>query len=315
MHEPGAKPLASPIGMDHKSADATNVLPDASSNGTHQPPIGGGFQEHVAGKQLAELVERLGQRREGEIVVKLRFTLVGQLLEGQDRFGIGKSGWFDRDFHQRWFRAKGTPWVWTDYFPRSILKADSRRTPKGDKGPVMRVLINGQTLELDQGDITLAEVDAIVNAANGQLVGGGGVDGAIHRRGGPEIMQETAAKYPEGCPTGSAVISGARQLKAKYVIHAVGPVWSGGQRGEAELLAGAYRRCLELAVEHDCQQIAFPALSAGAYRFPMDQAARIALRTTIDFLQEQGKPALVRFVLFDAGAYGAFAAALEELTR
>lgn len=177
----------------------------------------------------------------------------------------------------------------------------------------MQVRINGQTLELHQGDITLAEVDAIVNAANSQLAGGGGVDGAIHRRGGPEIMRETDAKYPQGCPTGSAVITGAGLLKARHVIHAVGPVWSGGHRGEAELLAGAYRCCLELAVEHGCQSIAFPALSAGAYRFPMDQAARVALHTAIAFMKEQGKPALVRFVLFDEGAYGAFAAVLEEL--
>ena len=178
----------------------------------------------------------------------------------------------------------------------------------------MQVTINTCTLELHQGDITLQEVDAIVNAANSRLAGGGGVDGAIHRRGGPGIMAETTARYPDGCPTGSAVNSGAGKLAAKHVIHAVGPVWSGGQRGEAELLAGAYRRCLELAAEHECRSIAFPALSAGAYRYPLDQAARVALRTAIDFLQQHGKPRLVRFVLFDAGAYGAFAAALEELT-
>jgi O-acetyl-ADP-ribose deacetylase (regulator of RNase III) len=177
----------------------------------------------------------------------------------------------------------------------------------------MQVEINLQTLELHRGDITLQEVDAIVNAANSRLAGGGGVDGAIHRRGGPDIMAETDEKYPDGCPTGSAVISGAGNLPAEYVIHAVGPVWGGGQRGEAGLLAGAYRRCLELAVEHDCRSIAFPALSTGAYGYPMDQAARVALRTAIEFLKQHGQPELVRFVLFDAGAYGAFAAALEEL--
>lgn len=177
----------------------------------------------------------------------------------------------------------------------------------------MQVQINGQTIELHQGDITLAEVDAIVNAANSRLAGGGGVDGAIHRRGGPEIMVETDAKYPHGCPTGSAVITGAGNLSAKYVIHAVGPVYGGGQRGEAEQLAGAYRRSLELALEHDCRSIAFPALSTGAYRYPIDQAARVALSVAIEFLKENGRPELVRFVLFDAGAYGAFAAALEEL--
>jgi O-acetyl-ADP-ribose deacetylase (regulator of RNase III) len=179
----------------------------------------------------------------------------------------------------------------------------------------MRVEIQGQTLELHQGDITEQAVDAIVNAANSRLAGGGGVDGAIHRRGGPEIMRDTDRRYPEGCPTGSAVISTAGGLPAKYVIHAVGPVWSGGGRGEADLLAGAYRRSLELAVAHDCQSIALPALSTGVYHFPMDQAARIALRTAMDFLSEKRGPALVRFVLFDAGAYGAFAAALEQLGK
>ena len=179
----------------------------------------------------------------------------------------------------------------------------------------MRVEIGGCTLELHQGDITLQEVDAIVNAANSRLAGGGGVDGAIHRRGGPGIMAETDRKYPQGCPTGSAVISGAGKLKAKHVIHAVGPVWSGGHRGEAELLAGAYRRSLELAVEHQCASIALPALSTGAYGYPMDQAARVALATAIEWLKQQAKPALVRFVLFGPAAYEAFAAALEEMDK
>jgi O-acetyl-ADP-ribose deacetylase (regulator of RNase III) len=177
----------------------------------------------------------------------------------------------------------------------------------------MQVHINGRTLELHQGDITLQQVDAIVNAANSRLAGGGGVDGAIHRHGGECIMVETSARYPNGCPTGSAVISGGGNLQAKHVIHAVGPVWSGGQRGEGDLLAGAYRRSLELAAEHHCHSIAFPALSTGAYRYPVDQAARIALQTAIEFLKQHDRPELVRFVLFDAGAYGAFAAALEEM--
>jgi len=178
----------------------------------------------------------------------------------------------------------------------------------------MRAQINGKTLELRQGDIVLEHVDAIVNAANSRLAGGGGVDGAIHRRGGPSIMEETRAKYPEGCPTGSAVITRAGDLDAQYVLHAVGPVWSGGGRGEEMLLAGAYRRCLELAVEHHCQSVAFPALSAGAYRYPIDRAARVGLSTVVAFLREQGRPSLVRFVLFDAPAYEAFAAALCDLT-
>ena len=177
----------------------------------------------------------------------------------------------------------------------------------------MRREINGAILELAQGDITLEQVDVIVNAANSRLAGGGGVDGAIHRRGGPAIMAETDQKYPDGCPTGSAVLAGGGDLLAKYVLHAVGPVWGGGQRGEADQLAGAYLRCLELAVENGCRSIAFPALSTGAYRYPMDQAARVALSTAIDYLKTHGKPERVRFVLFDAGAYGAFAAALEEL--
>jgi O-acetyl-ADP-ribose deacetylase len=178
----------------------------------------------------------------------------------------------------------------------------------------MRRKIGQSIIELHQGDITHEEVDAIVNAANSSLMGGGGVDGAIHRRGGPSIMAETDLKYPQGCPTGSAVISTAGNLKAKYVIHAVGPVWRGGEHGEAELLAGAYRRSLELAVEHDCRSIAFPAISAGVYGYPMDLAAWLALATSIDFLHKNERPELVRFILFSEGAYGAFSATLEQLT-
>jgi len=174
--------------------------------------------------------------------------------------------------------------------------------------------IKNGLLELTQGDITQQEVDAIVNAANQKLAGGGGVDGAIHRRGGPSIMEETRRRYPQGCPTGSAVISQAGELPAKFVIHAVGPIWSGGQKGEAELLASAYRTSLELAARHDCQSIAFPSLSTGAYRYPIDQAARIALETAADLLRAGQAPSLVRFVLFDDAAFGAFSAALEQLS-
>lgn len=179
----------------------------------------------------------------------------------------------------------------------------------------IRVEINGCVLELQQGDITLQEVDAIVNAANSRLAGGGGVDGAIHGRGGPAIMAETDRKYPQGCPTGSAVISAAGKLKARHVIHAVGPVWHGGHRGEAELLAGAYRRSLELAVEHGCASIALPALSTGAYGYPMDEAARVAIATAIPWLKERAAPGLIRFVLFGPAAYEAFVAALEKLAK
>ena len=178
----------------------------------------------------------------------------------------------------------------------------------------MRVTINGKTLELTQGDITKQETEALVNAANSRLAGGGGVDGAIHRGGGPDIMEETDRRYHEGCPTGSAVISGAGRLPANYVIHAVGPVWRGGGHGEPELLAASHRRSLELAVENGCSSIAFPALSTGAYGYPLKEAARVALQTVIDFLNERGQPDLVRFVLFDKSAYEAFAAVLKELT-
>lgn len=179
----------------------------------------------------------------------------------------------------------------------------------------MRFQIRSCTLELVQGDITLQDADAIVNAANSRLAGGGGVDGAIHRRGGPAIMEETHRRYPQGCPTGSAVISGGGNLAATHVIHAVGPVWRGGQAGEPALLASAYHRALELAVEAGCRSIAFPALSTGVYAYPMDQASRVALKTAITFLNDNGRPDLIRFVLFGEGAYGAFAAALEELTK
>lgn len=177
----------------------------------------------------------------------------------------------------------------------------------------MRVAIHGRTLELTQGDIIEQQVDAIVNAANSHLAGGGGVDGAIHRRGGPAIMQETARRYPRGCACGTAVITSAGDLPARYVIHAVGPVWQGGTAGEAELLASAHQRTLELASQHGCKSIALPALSCGAYGYPVDQASRIALGAARSFLEQDPIVELVRFVLFGPGIYGAFAAALEEI--
>jgi O-acetyl-ADP-ribose deacetylase len=118
-------------------------------------------------------------------------------------------------------------------------------------------------------------------------------------------------RYPEGCPTGSAVATGAGKLSAKYVFHAVGPRWKGGKRGEAELLAGAYRRCLELAVEHDCRSVAFPAISTGIYGYPKDQAAAVSLGTVREFLLQQNRPELVRFVLFDAETREVFGKVLE----
>ena len=170
-------------------------------------------------------------------------------------------------------------------------------------------------IELVQGDITSQRVDAIVNAANSRLAGGGGVDGAIHRAAGPTLMEETRVKYPEGCPTGSAVTTSAGRLSAKFVFHAVGPIWRGGVAGEADLLAAAYQRCLELAVEQACHSIAFPAISTGVYGNPMDLAAERSLATVRKFLLEQQQPELVRFVLFDGGSFGAFARALEAMAE
>lgn len=168
-------------------------------------------------------------------------------------------------------------------------------------------------MELVQGDITQQQVDAIVNAANSRLAGGGGVDGAIHQAGGPSLMQETRQKYPEGCATGNAVMTGGGNLPSRFVFHAVGPVWRGGRHGEPELLASACRACLKLAVEHGCESIAIPAVSAGIYGYPLDLAAANLVKTSMDFIRWHQKPALVRFVLFDQGAFGAFARAVEEI--
>jgi O-acetyl-ADP-ribose deacetylase len=179
----------------------------------------------------------------------------------------------------------------------------------------MQRTINARMLELVLGDIAAQETDAIVNAANSRLAGGGGVDGAIHRAGGPAIMDETRRRYPDGCPTGSAVISGGGSLRAKYVIHAVGPVWSGGGRGEAELLASAYRRALDLAAEHACRSVALPALSTGAYRYPLEAAASVAVGTTAESLEqldEDSPLAAVRFVLFSEEVLGVFESALGD---
>lgn len=179
----------------------------------------------------------------------------------------------------------------------------------------MQVIIAGKSLELQQGDITRQEVDAIVNAANSQLSDGSGVNGAIQRRGGESIMAETRRDYPDGCPTGSAVITAAGKLSARFVIHAVGPVWQGGECGEADLLSSAYRRSLELASEHHCQSIALPALSTGVYGYPLDEASRVALVTAMAHLETHDLPSVVRFVLFDDVAFEAFALNLIELTR
>ncbi|MGB9588352.1 MAG: O-acetyl-ADP-ribose deacetylase [Armatimonadota bacterium] len=175
----------------------------------------------------------------------------------------------------------------------------------------MRANIGIATLELVKGDITEQDTDAIVNAANRTLLGGGGVDGAIHRAGGPKILEE--CEKLGGCETGDAKITTGGRLKAKYVIHAVGPVYRDGRSGERELLASAYKRSLEVAVQHGIKSIAFPSISTGAYRYPVADAADVALRTVISFLKENPQVELVRFVLFDDRTYAAYQSALEGL--
>lgn len=152
-----------------------------------------------------------------------------------------------------------------------------------------------ERIRIQQGDITKLEVDAIVNAANESLLGGGGVDGAIHRAAGPQLVAE--CRTIGGCPTGEARITGGYRLPAKYVIHTVGPVYSGKPR-DAKLLASCYRNCLALAVENQVKQVAFPAISCGVYRYPIDQACRIAIDTSREFLQNHPELEAVIFVLF-----------------
>jgi len=175
----------------------------------------------------------------------------------------------------------------------------------------MEVMVNKARLVLVKGDITEEETDAIVNAANSRLAGGGGVDGAIHRAGGPAIMEE--CRRIGGCPTGKAVITGAGNLKAKYVIHAVGPIYQGGTKGEEKLLRGAYEESLKIATKKGLKSISFPAISAGAYGYPLDEAARVALQTVIEYLKSTEGLELVRFVLFDERTLDAFRRQLTAL--
>lgn len=175
----------------------------------------------------------------------------------------------------------------------------------------MKVELGTSTLELVQGDITQQDTDAIVNAANESLLGGGGVDGAIHRAAGPELLTE--CRRLGGCETGSAKITRGYRLKAKYVIHAVGPVYRDGRHREPALLASAYRTSLELASQNKCASIAFPAISTGVYDYPLEEAAHIGFRTIIDYVSEHTEIELVRFVLFDARAFQIHAATLEQV--
>lgn len=162
-----------------------------------------------------------------------------------------------------------------------------------------------------QGDITTLQVDAIVNAANSSLLGGGGVDGAIHRAGGPELL--TACKKLNGCATGDAKATPGFRLPAKWVFHAVGPVWDGGSHGEDALLASCYRRCLELAREHCVSSIAFPAISTGVYGYPRKAAAEIAVRTVLENVRASGV-LQVEFVCFDGATLESYKRLLEALS-
>jgi O-acetyl-ADP-ribose deacetylase (regulator of RNase III) len=156
-------------------------------------------------------------------------------------------------------------------------------------------------IEVRKGDITLMQVDAIVNAANTSLLGGGGVDGAIHRAGGPAILEDCRKIIARqgGCKVGEAVITTAGNLKAKFVIHTVGPVWNGGQKNEGQKLANCYKNSLQLAIDNNCQTIAFPCISTGIYRYPINEAAQIAVETVSEFLSHSDKIEKVIFVCFD----------------
>jgi len=180
----------------------------------------------------------------------------------------------------------------------------------------MEKIVSGKVIELVLGDITRQAVDAIVNAANSTLLGGGGVDGAIHRAGGPAILDACRAIRAErgDCPTGEAVLTGGGGLPARYVIHAVGPVWRGGDQGEPELLASCYRNSLRIAAENGFESVAFPSISTGIYGYPVSLAAPTALSTVASFLSnEPVAPFRVRFVLHDPVTYATYAGALDAL--
>jgi O-acetyl-ADP-ribose deacetylase (regulator of RNase III) len=180
------------------------------------------------------------------------------------------------------------------------------------------MLPNGRELELMQGDITQVPADAIANAANSGLLGGGGVDGAIHRAAGAAIMRELDDIRDEqgGCPTGGAVVTSAGRLPAKYVFHAVGPVYSDGSRNEPDLLASAYRSCLALADEHRATSLSFPSISTGVYGYPVKEAAEIAVNTVLQYLSSEASTLKrVVFVLFDPRTLSAYEEALQAQAR
>lgn len=172
--------------------------------------------------------------------------------------------------------------------------------------------MNPDRIVLTNEDITQMGVDAIVNAANSRLLGGGGVDGAIHRAAGPGLLEE--CRTLNGCPTGSARITGAYDLPAKYVIHAVGPVWRGGDQQEDQLLAGCYNTSLQLATEHGCRQVAFPNISTGIYGFPKARAAGIAIREVRRYISENALPETVFFVCFDQENFSIYRELLGQAT-
>ena len=175
-------------------------------------------------------------------------------------------------------------------------------------------VIAGRALELTLGDITQERVDAMANAANEALRGGGGVDGAIHRAAGPALLAELRRRYPNGTPTGTAVATEAHDLPARWVLHAVGPIWRDGDHGEEKLLADAYRSCLRLADELGARSVAFPAISMGIYGYPTPEGARVAVRTIAEHLRGNTGLELTRFVLFSDETYQLFADALAELS-
>lgn len=197
----------------------------------------------------------------------------------------------------------------------SEMKVSRTFTPAALTEASMQIKINRTSLTLVQGDITKEQVDAIVNAANEQLMGGGGVDGAIHRAGGPAIMAECNEIRAEqgGCPTGSAVITTGGNLPAKHVIHTVGPIWRGGNAGEPNLLASCYKESLSLALEGGIKTVAFPSISTGIYGYPIDRAAATALNAVKEFLEWHDGIEEVCFVLFDDATYAGYENALSEM--